>query len=153
METKTAINGKRLFIHQLSKPVSTSDPPVKMTNPDASVPSALATALPTVPVSVPAATPTAASVPASSGASKTTVISRKEVAPTTRIVVVRAKGSAKAENGEEAEPTIVEQEKSVELPALLTDGVSCSSHHLFYVRSCIILANVGLSHSTANTTG
>lgn len=130
METKTAINGKRLFIHQQSKPISASDPPVKATDPDASVPATLASALPTVPISVPAATPTAAPVPASTRASKSTVISRKEVAPTTRIVVVRTKGPINDENGEEAEPTIVNEDMPVELPALLTDGVSRSIHHL-----------------------
>ena len=141
METKATVNGKRLFIHQLSKHLSTSDPPVTTTNPD--VP---ATATPAT------AAFTSAPAPASTKPPANNASSQKEVASKTRIVVVRAKSSMKNENGEEVEVNDVEQANSVDLPPLLTDGVSYSRLPSLFAWWYIILANVGVSHPTTYST-
>ena len=99
MATHT-VNNQRLLLQQLKK-TKTSPRPISDLKSE-----------------IPTPTP-----PSSARHSSSTLVTRKELAPSSRIVVVRTTSTMQDDRGENHQPNEAEKSKSVELPPSLTNGV------------------------------
>jgi len=105
------VDGK-LLVRQLRKKSITSPHSVNESNPK------------TPSKTVPTPPPVLSSSTSTTAQTTNTLVASTEVTPTTRIVVVRTTNSTQNEKGETIETNESGRSKSVELPPVLTNGVS-----------------------------